>query len=86
MATRATLITHGMATMRPELRCLLHQAQERCPSTDDADVLTTHVEALASVNRDHPRVVILNPQGEINRHGLPRKDRLGCSTNNRTNS
>ena len=47
MATRATLITHGMATMRPELRFLLRQAQERCPSTDDADVLTDACRGLS---------------------------------------
>ena len=29
----------------PELRFLLHQAQERCPSTDDADMITMHVDA-----------------------------------------
>ena len=89
-ATRATLIMDGTRTMRPsnapELRFLLHQAQERCPSTDDADMITMHVEALTqfSSRNENVRLVILNSQGEINRHGPPGKDRLGSSTDNRT--
>jgi hypothetical protein len=81
MATPATLITLGM-TMRPELRFALHQAQERCPSTDDVDMLTMHVEALAqfSRRRENVALVILNPGGAINRQEGVEKDRLGSST------
>ena len=88
-ATRETLIMLGTRTMRPssapELRFALHQAQERCPSTDDADVLTMHVEqVIAQTCANTPRLVILNPQGEINRQASSRQDRLGSSTDNRT--
>jgi len=81
-----TLITLGTMDMRysnaPELRFLLEQARERCPSTDDCDLVTEHVTALAMI--DAPRVVILNSRhGEINPQDVVQKDRPGSQTNNR---
>ena len=79
-----TLSTPGtaMRTSTPELRFALHQARERTPSHDDRDVVTEHLIAMANVmaSRDHPRLVILSPQGGIDRANVDQKDRRGSTT------
>lgn len=70
--------------LTPELRFALVQARERCPSTDDADIMTAHLDAMAIAPQVglSPRLVILSPtrpDGAFDHGSLDAEDRAdGC--------
>jgi hypothetical protein len=86
--TRSTRGSTPWTTSMPltlELRFALVQARERCPSTDDADIMTAHLDAMAIAPQVglSPRLVILSPtrpDGAFDHGSLDAEDRAdGCA-------